>query len=217
MHHERLRLVRITPENESLLYNYINDNFADVFFFHVNYAQYSEDTKIFMALDDQNKIQGMILIWKSRRLQLRGSIESLEFLLKSKSYTPISIMGFYNHRELIVRFFPEYKNEIALYRMSLKKGDQNDFEKIPYEILKESHREEIVSFMRNADPIFWGSHDLEDILIDEHNKWFGIFDNANIRTSFLGYLYKRKGMILNNMDEGDAIEELTRFVEENID
>ncbi|MCE8425684.1 MAG: cobyric acid synthase [Candidatus Methanoperedens sp.] len=45
----------------------------------------------------------------------------------------------------------------------------------------------------------------------------GLFENENLRSSFLGYLYKRKNMIFNNTDEGDKIEELARFVEANID
>ena len=44
----------------------------------------------------------------------------------------------------------------------------------------------------------------------------GLFENKNIRNSFLGYLYKRKGMIFRSRDEGDSIEELARFVEKNV-
>ncbi len=82
-----------------------------------------------MALDNKEKIQGMILIWKNRRIQLRGTAESLGFLLNGKNYDPISITGFDNHKKLISKFFPDYKKEIALSRMILKKGDQKDFEK----------------------------------------------------------------------------------------
>ena len=44
----------------------------------------------------------------------------------------------------------------------------------------------------------------------------GLFENENIRSSFLGYLYKRKGMIFRSRDEGDSIEELACFVEKNV-
>ncbi len=44
----------------------------------------------------------------------------------------------------------------------------------------------------------------------------GLFENENIRNSFLGYLYKRKGMIFRHKEEGDSIEELAKFVEGNV-
>jgi adenosylcobyric acid synthase len=44
----------------------------------------------------------------------------------------------------------------------------------------------------------------------------GLFENENIRTSFLSYLYKQKGIIFNNKDDGDSIEELAGFIEEHV-
>lgn len=44
----------------------------------------------------------------------------------------------------------------------------------------------------------------------------GLFENENIRDAFLGYLYKRRGMIFRSREEGDSIEELARFVEKNV-
>ncbi|MFW9951697.1 MAG: GNAT family N-acetyltransferase [Candidatus Thorarchaeota archaeon] len=195
MRYERLRSIRVNSTNESIFYNYIKDNFEGYFFFHVDYAQYPQDTEICMALDDNNKVQGMLLIWKNRRLQLRGSNESLEFLLSNRIYTPISITGFESHRNLIARFFPDYKKEIALYRMGMKKGEQKDFEKFPYEILKKTHKKEIIAFMRKADPIFWGSRNLDDILIDQNNKWFGIIEKGNLISITSVWSYQKIGYI----------------------
>ncbi|MFX1235163.1 MAG: GNAT family N-acetyltransferase [Promethearchaeota archaeon] len=192
---ERLRSVRVNPTIESLFYDYIKDDFAEYFFFHVDYAQYPKDTEIYMALDDNNKIHGMILIWKNRRLQLRGSNESLELLLNEELYTPISVTGFEDHKEIITRYFPDYTKEIAMYRMSLKKGEQKDFEKYPYEILKEANRKDIALFMRNADPIYWGSRSLEDILMDENNKWFGILKNGKLICVTAVWNYQNVGYI----------------------
>ncbi len=44
----------------------------------------------------------------------------------------------------------------------------------------------------------------------------GLFENENIRNSFLGYLYKCKGMIFRHKVEGDSIEELAKFIESNV-
>ncbi len=44
----------------------------------------------------------------------------------------------------------------------------------------------------------------------------GLFENENIRDAFLGYLYKRRGMIFRGREEGDSIEELAMFIEKNV-
>ena len=195
MEHEKFRSIEVIPTNESLFYNFIKENFADFFFFHVDYAQYPEDTKIYMALDNYNKVKGLILIWKNRRLQLRGTNESLEFLLNQQKYTPISVTGFDEHRQLIAKFFPEYTKEIALYRMGLKKGEQKDFEKYSYQMLSEVYKQEMVSFMRETDPIYWGTRNSEDILIDDNNIWFGIFEKERLIAITGLWNYQKVGYI----------------------
>ncbi|MFX1569077.1 MAG: GNAT family N-acetyltransferase [Promethearchaeota archaeon] len=180
MTHDRLRSIRVTPDNEAFFYDYIKNNFAEYFFFHADYGQYPERTEIYMALDNEEKVKGMVLIWENRRIHLRGTVVGLEFLLNGKNYSPISIAGFDIHKKLISKFFPDYNKEIALYFMGLRKGDQKDFEKYTYQKLNESHREEIISLMKIADPIFWGSPKPGDIIIDENNTWYGIFNQKDL-------------------------------------
>jgi adenosylcobyric acid synthase len=45
----------------------------------------------------------------------------------------------------------------------------------------------------------------------------GLFENGNIRNSFLGYLYKRRGLTYTDEKMGDSIEELAKFVEAHVD
>ncbi|MHA1931602.1 MAG: GNAT family N-acetyltransferase [Promethearchaeota archaeon] len=195
MSYDRLRSIPVTPNNDAIFYDYIKNNFAEYFFFHVDYAQYPESTEIYMALDNEEKIQGMILIWKTQRIQLRGSIVSLEFLLNGKNFNPISVSGFDTHKELIAKTFPSYKKEISLYRMGLKKGNQKDFEKYTFKILSEFHREEITSLMRIADPNFWGSREPEDILIDENNIWYAIMEKNELISILCLWNYHSIGFI----------------------
>ena len=88
-----LKSVLVAKGNEAIFYNHIKKNFAEYFFFHVDYAQYPENTQIFMALDITNKVQAMVLNWKDLRIQLRGSLKGLEFLLNGKNYKPTSVTG----------------------------------------------------------------------------------------------------------------------------
>ncbi len=45
----------------------------------------------------------------------------------------------------------------------------------------------------------------------------GLFENKNIQNSFLGYLYKRKGLTYTDKKMSDGIEELAKFVEAHVD
>ncbi len=45
----------------------------------------------------------------------------------------------------------------------------------------------------------------------------GLFENENIRDSFLGYLYKRRGLTYTNEIMSDGIEELAKLVEAHVD
>jgi ribosomal protein S18 acetylase RimI-like enzyme len=185
----------VTSNNEAIFYDYIKNNFAEFFFFHVDYAQYPENTQIYIALDNEDKIKGMVLIWKDQRIQLRGTSKGLEFLLNGKNYDPISVAGFDNHKKLISKFFPDYKKEIALYRMVSKKGDEKDFEKYKFHKLNESYKEEIASLMRIADPIYWGPRKPEDILIDENNVWYGIIEDKKLLSVISVWTYESIGYI----------------------
>jgi len=195
MFNQSLRSILVSQSNEALFYDFIKGNFAEYFFFHVDYAQYPENTEIHIALDKKDKIQAMILSWKGERIQLRGSVKGLDFLLKDKSYAPLSITGFAEHKQIIIKYFPEYTKEIAIYRMGMEKGDHEDFERYPYVNLSITHKEEIASFMNVTDPVFWGDRRPEDILIDENNFCFGIFhDNMLISITFF-WKYQKVGYI----------------------
>ncbi len=44
----------------------------------------------------------------------------------------------------------------------------------------------------------------------------GLFENKNIKNSFMNFLYKRKGIVFENKEDGDSIEELAGFIEEHV-
>ncbi|MEJ2295997.1 MAG: N-acetyltransferase, partial [Candidatus Lokiarchaeota archaeon] len=132
----------------------------------------------------------------NRRIQLRGSIKSLEMLLRDKNFNPISITGFEKQKAIIANYFPQYTKEIALYRMAMQRGDLIDFEEYPFKVLSDSDKEDIASFMRITDPIYWGTRKPEDIIIDENNGFIGIFTNNNKLVSITGFWgYKKVGYI----------------------
>ena len=195
MSNENLRSVQVNQNNEAKFFRHIKDNFSKYFFFHVDYAQYPENTEIYMALDQNDDIHGLLLIWKGQRIQLRGSTNSIEMLLRNKKYNPISITGFDAHKRIIAKYFPDHTKEIAMYRMEMDRENFKDHEKYPFEILSDSHKEEIASFMNVTDPVFWGSRQPEDITIDENNIIYGIFENNRLISFTSFWKYENVGYI----------------------
>ena len=79
--------------------------------------------------------------------------------------------------------------------MEMEKGDWVDFERYPYENLSKAHKEEIASFMNFTDPVFWGDRRPEDILIDENNLIFGIFQDGKLISITSFWKYQEVGYI----------------------
>ena len=79
--------------------------------------------------------------------------------------------------------------------MGIKKGDQKDFEKYKFHKLNESHKEEIASLMRIADPIKWDSRKPEDVMIDENNTWYGIIEDNKLLCIISMWKYENIGYI----------------------
>jgi len=193
-----MRLEIVSSSNEALFFKHIKGNFAEYFFFHVDYAQYPEKTKIYIAVQEET-IQAMLLIWEDRRVQIRGNLPGTEFLLQNIGYLkkiqPISVTGFEEHKSLIKDYFHQYELATILYRMGLTSGHQKDYETYPFMPLGENQRNEITSLMRKSDPIFWGTREPEELLIDEHNKWFGIIKDDRLVSIIGAWFYEKVGYL----------------------
>lgn len=193
-----MHIITLSRSNETVFYDHIKGNFAQYFFFHVDYAQYPESTKIFMAYHEDT-IQAMLLIWSDKRIQVRGNLSGIDFLLRNAraldTIEPISITGFEEHQKLITERYPHYKHVTLLYRMGLKVGNQNDFEEFSSVQLTENQRTDMVSLMRIADPEYWGTREPEDLLIDENNLWYGIKKQDRLVSITGVWLYDKVGYI----------------------
>lgn len=172
-----MEILTVSRSNDVIFYEDVKDNYEEYFFFRLDYAQYPEKTKIFIAVDN-NTVCAMLLIWNEERIQVRGSLEGVEFLLKHvtilNEFEPKSVTGFEEHKSLIKDRYPEYELATTLYRMRVKRGEQNYFESHSFNILTEDHRQNISVLMKNADPVFWGDNQPDKLTFDENTVWFGI-------------------------------------------
>ncbi|WP_457557331.1 GNAT family N-acetyltransferase [Candidatus Harpocratesius sp.] len=180
---ENLRIIQITKENEDLFNNYVNGREDEFFFFILDFEQYPENTQLFVAIDQQNNIYGLYIIWRNQTIQIRGSLEGaitfLQFLDK-QSISIKEITGTLIHKPLLEEKFTHYKNKFHTYRMILEKGDEQLFEQYSYEILPSGSEEIIAGFLRKVDPKFWGKYQATDIIMDNAHPYLAIRKNEQI-------------------------------------
>jgi hypothetical protein len=123
-----MQIQEISKINDSLFFKFTDDRKLEYFFYLMDYKQYPEKTKLFMATDEENKIHGLFIIWQNHTIQLRGSVEAvklfLDYLGKEKVVIN-SLTGTTNHQEILEQKFPDPPMQFNMYRMALKKGDEN--------------------------------------------------------------------------------------------
>ena len=65
-------IVALNPSLEQMFYSYVNLDVPHYFFFILDWKTNRDDTEIWLALKE-NRIRGMMLIYKGRVVQLRGT------------------------------------------------------------------------------------------------------------------------------------------------
>jgi len=77
-----LHLALLTQELEPYYWNLVKQDYCDYYFFVYDLLLQRDRTKVFLALDRQ-QIAGLMLIYNEYNVQLRGSPETVGFLLSS--------------------------------------------------------------------------------------------------------------------------------------
>ena len=70
-----MEIVFLNPALEPSFWEHVNQDIPHYFFFALDWKHYRNDTKILLALKE-NRIDGMMLIFKEKIVHLRGSSDS---------------------------------------------------------------------------------------------------------------------------------------------
>ncbi len=196
-----MKIVRIDKSNEDLFYNFVKGKELEYFFYLMDYTQYPEKTQMFLGIEEQTKeIAGLFIIWRNHTVQLRGNILAAKSFLKFLDENSIdvhSITGTSNFRELLKEKYPNPSLQFNLYRMTLNKGEQIEHKQKEYIKLDDSplNKEKIAAFLRRADPIYFGHHKAQDIVMDENHPYFAIVQDENIISIVGLWIDKMMGII----------------------
>jgi len=169
-----MKIIPLDSATEPIFWRYVEDRIEEYFFFIMDFKNYPDFTKIWMAFDDAGKIQGMLLNYKEKNIHILGSNEAVKNLANQVDMSSMNITVLNSQKELLGSKDKENKKEILINRMVIRLGENLIKKEYTSEILGASDREEIASLYRKADPVFWGHLQAKDIEFSEKHIWFGI-------------------------------------------
>ena len=169
-----MKIIPLDSETEPIFWRYVEDRIEEFFFYIMDLKQYPDFTKILIAIDDAGKIQGLLLNYKDKIIQILGSNEAVKNLANQFDMSSMEITVLNSQKELLDSKFKENKKEILINRMVIHLGENLIKNEFAPEILEECDREEIASLYRKADPVFWGLVQAKDIEFSKKHICFGI-------------------------------------------
>jgi GNAT superfamily N-acetyltransferase len=170
-----MRILPLDSGLEPVFWKHVNQEFIEYYFFILDWKRCREETKIWLALDRQDRVDGMMLVYADRIIQLRGSVEAAGELLPKLDVEKVEIQCPLTHKELILKQFSNVGKASEIFLMSLEKGEENlQITRKPARLAIEDS-EEIAALMRHGNPEWWGEVTGEGVAQEMSRQlWLGI-------------------------------------------
>lgn len=139
-----------------------------------------DQSQIWMAINGDNKIEGMLLIFKKRIIVVRGKELAVQLLLDTIPLRPDEIGLPHDQGNILYKKYQNIEIDFDLHRMILTSDNIRKNEKHEWEELNIENAQEILELMHNADPVFWASRTIADITFNNTNIWIGIKNENKI-------------------------------------
>ncbi len=170
-----MKVVPLNSHLEPVFSEFVYRNIPHYYFFIFDMEHDRASTEILLALNEQNDIEGMMLTYQERIVQIRGNIEAAKALLAQLDLEKPEIQVVKEHKNLISERFGKVKKAFDLELMTLKKGEESLTPGHPVEKLSTGDAEDIALMMRKSDPNWWGEITTEKIAAKMHERlWLGI-------------------------------------------
>ena len=174
-----MEVVSLNQSLEPRFWKHVNKDVPHYFFFALDWKHNKNDTKILLALK-KNRIDGMMLIFNERIVQLRGSRESAKALLERLVLEKVELQALKQHEKFVLeKYKPTWSHELML--MMLSKGEERLHISHPIVMLDTSYAEQIADMMRRVNPESWGETNKEQIVEGMNSTiWIGIKMNEEL-------------------------------------
>lgn len=171
-----MQIEPLTPSLEPVFWKHVNQDIPHYFFFAFDWKYNRDTTEILLALDE-DRIDGMMLIYRQSIVQLRGSLDAVRALLNKLSLEKVELQAPIEHRrEVLKKYKPIPKQSHEMMLMTLQRGGQKLQTKRPLVKLSVSDAQDIAAMMNKADPEFWGTTTSQNIVegIQKGVSWLGV-------------------------------------------
>lgn len=157
----------------------MNQDIPHYYFFILDWKYSRDVTQILLALR-QNRINGMMLIYRQSVVQVRGTSEAAKVLLEHVNLEKVEIQSLMEHEPIVLKkYTPSIRHELVL--MTLQRGDEKLYIRHPVTKLGIAEAEEIASIMRQSDPDFWSETTAQRIAEGMNERlWLGIKVNGKL-------------------------------------
>ena len=170
-----MRVVPLDSSLEQLFWDHVNQDVPDYFFFIFDMKKDRASTEIWLALRKQNRIAGMMMIYRNSRVQMRGSVDAAKALLGELSLEKMHIQAPTGHEASILSKYPNVRKASEIILMTLRNGEQNLLAKHATVTLSTEDAGEVAVLMRRGNPDWWAETTEERVAKRiEERLWLGI-------------------------------------------
>jgi len=170
-----MKVLSLDSHLEPLFWQHVHRDIPHYYFFILDMKHDRASTKILLALSEQDCIEGMMMIFEERIVQLRGSVEAAKVLLAELYIEEVEIQGLEGHKSLILEKFKKTKRTLELILMTLRRGEETLHIRHPVVRLSAADSKDIAALMRHGDPEWWGEATKKKIADRVHERlWLGI-------------------------------------------
>lgn len=174
-----MNIVLLEPVFEPIFWEQVNQDILHYYFFAYDWKYNRTQTEILLALEEDH-IDGMMLVYDKRIVQLRGSRESAKALLKRLDLEKIELQSPRQHKQYILeKYKPTTSHEMIL--MVLRKEQERSQTRHLIVKLGTSDAEQIATILKEADPEYWGTVTGQQIAERMSSRdWLGIKVNEEL-------------------------------------
>ncbi len=189
-----MEILPLSPALEPKFWEHVNQDIPHYFHFVLDWIYNRDDTEILLAVKE-HLIDGMMLIFKERIVQLRGSRESAQALLERLVLEKADLQVSEQHEKAVLqKYQPIWSHELLL--MMLHGGEENLHIAHPITPLDATDAEDIATMMTRLDPEHWGEITRERIVEGMNTmNWVGIKKNGELASIGRAHLAERVGHI----------------------
>ena len=158
-----MEIVSLNPAFEPVFWELVNQDIPHYYYFAHDWRFHRSESEILLALGKGGRIDGMMLTYKNRIVQLRGTGESVRALLDRLNLEKVELQALERHRQYVLeKYEPAWSNDLML--MILHRGEEKLHLNHTVVTLDLSDARQIAAMMNNSNQELWADVTKEQII-----------------------------------------------------